>query len=107
MAESDRCSELPKVVVRRSIGRAILAEVVRERKACVRDIVGRYNQPEFVALRVEFIRRAHSQGVGSITIGRIIKRDHTTVLYHLRNWRPRKNAWRAAKMAREASARAQ
>jgi hypothetical protein len=96
-------TDLPKTVLRRRLARQVLADLVKERKASVRDIVGRYNQAEFVKLRVEFMRRAYAAGVGSPIIGRIIKRDHSTVLYHLKGGRAR----RAARLAREAAAHVQ
>lgn len=68
---------------RRFAARQMLKDLAVERKAAVRDIVGRYNEPQFVALRVEFIKRASALGLGCIAIGRILERDHTTVLYHL------------------------
>lgn len=64
--------------------RKMLKELAIERKAAIRDIVGRYNEPQFVALRVEFIKRASALGLGCISIGRILERDHTTILYHLK-----------------------
>jgi len=90
---------------RRFAARKMLKELAADRKVAVRDIVGRYNEPQFVALRVEFIKRASALGLGCITIGRILERDHTTVLYHLKpEMQVRKNAQRlrtAAKIARE------
>lgn len=100
MADKRIREGLPRSVIKRFAGRKVLADLAKERKASIRDIVGRYNQPEFVALRVEFIRRAAAAGLGSPTIGRIIKRDHSTVLYHLRGGRMRKAVWYTSRYAR-------
>lgn len=92
---------------KRFAARKMLKELAAERKAAVRDIVGRYNDSQFVALRVEFIKRASALGLGCITIGRILERDPTTVLYHLSpSMQARKSAqrlrWAKAKRENEA-----
>lgn len=91
---------------KRFAARKMLADLARERKSAVRDIVGRYSEPQFVALRVEFMRRASALGLGCVTIGRIVERSPWTVQYHLKpKMRERKKAQRArwlAKRDREA-----
>lgn len=91
---------------KRFAARKMLKELAAERKVAMRDIVGRYNEPQFVALRVEFIKRASALGLGCISIGRIVERSPWTVQYHLKpEMRARKQAqrlrWRA-KRDREA-----
>lgn len=93
---------------KRFAARQMLKDLAGERKAAVRDIVGRYNEPQFVALRVEFIKRASALGLGCITIGRILERDHTTILYHLKpemqtRKREQRLRWEAAKRRQEAN----
>lgn len=73
-------------------GKELLNNLAREHKTPVRDIVGRYNDATLVAIRVEFIRLATAMGMGSVTVSRMIGRDHTTVLYHRNGWRGRKYA---------------
>ena len=80
--------------------RAILQAIANDNKTPIRDIVGRYNDANLVALRVQFMKRAKALGMGSVTIGRIINRSHGTVLYHLNGWRDAKYA--AAKARAEA-----
>lgn len=91
---------------RRFAARQMLKDLAVERKAAVRDIVGRYNEPQFVALRVEFIKRASALGLGCTSIGRIVGRSCWTVQYHLSpEMQERKRAQRqrwAAKQAAEA-----
>lgn len=98
--------DLVTLAQRRFAARKMLKELAVERKAAVRDIVGRYNEPQFVALRVEFMRRASALGLGCISIGRIVERSPWTVQYHLSpRMRERKRAQRkrwAAKQAGEA-----
>lgn len=89
--------DLVTLVKHRYLGRQMLEDIAREHRAAVRDILGRYREPQFVALRVEFMRRAHAAGMGSITIGKLLRRNHTTVLYHLNGWRERKYAWARAR----------
>lgn len=92
------------MAVQRREARKALVELAKERQMAVRDIVGRYNYPEIVAVRTEFMRRASAMGLGCIMIGRILDRNYTTVLYHLNDWKPRKRAWRLAKAAAEREA---
>lgn len=93
---------MAKLARQRFDARNMLKALAKERKAAVRDIVGRYNHAEFVALRVEFIKRAAAHGLGSVTIGRIIQRHNTTVLYHMSGWKERKRHWRETRRDREA-----
>lgn len=98
--------DMVSLAQRRFAARKMLKDLAVERKAAVRDIIGRYNEPQFVALRVEFIKRASALGLGCITIGKIIERHHGTVLYHLKPaMRARKREQRLryeAKRGREA-----
>lgn len=66
----------------RFAARNMLAELAKEKRIRVADIVGPARFPPIVAVRAEFIRRAGALGLGSRMIGRIIKRHATTVLHH-------------------------
>lgn len=81
-------------------GRRMIEGLARKHRTPVRDIVGRYNDVALVAIRAEFIKWATGLGMGSVTIARMIGRDHSTVLYHRNGWRQRKYA--AAKTRAEA-----
>lgn len=87
---------------RYSAGKRILREVAAEARRSTKELTGTYRDSDLVALRLEFIYRARAAGLGSVTMGRVLNRDHTTILYHINGWRARKNAWAAAKRAREA-----
>lgn len=64
-------------------GRRILAAAAAAAGLQVADIVGRARNRHVVALRAEIMKRLSHAGYGSITIGKVLKRDHSTVLYHL------------------------
>ena len=80
--------------------RNILKVIANDNNVPIRDIVGRYNDANLVALRVQFMKRAKALGMGSVVIGRMINRGHSTVLYHLNGWRPAKYAAAKARSAR-------
>lgn len=46
------------------------------------DLCGRVQKSEFVNARREFIRMALLQGHSFSTIGRALKRDHSTIMHH-------------------------
>jgi chromosomal replication initiation ATPase DnaA len=82
--------------------RNMLKALAKDRKAAMSDIVGRYNYPELVAVRLEFIKMARERGMSCLTIGRVMGRHHTTILYHLNpEMKQRMNA--SAKVAVKAS----
>lgn len=66
----------------RFAARNMLAELAKEKRMRVADIVGRARFAPIVEVRTEFIRRAGTLGMGSRMIGRIINRHATTVLHH-------------------------
>ena len=66
-----------------SKGKAVLLELSKSRNVLLSDITGRYNSDYLVGIRKEFCLRAKELGLGCISIGKILDRDHTTVLYHL------------------------
>lgn len=74
-------SELAK---RRFEGRKLLEDMAKERRACMRDITGRYNYPFLVEIRRDFCIRAKGLGLGCVMIGKILHRSPWTVLYHLK-----------------------
>lgn len=73
-------------------GREMLKVLANDNKVPVRDIVGRYNDANLVAIRVQFIKWAAGLGMGSVVAGRLINRHHTTILHHRGGWRERKYA---------------
>lgn len=75
-----------------SKGRIMLKRLSEKHKTPIRDIVGRYNDPPLVAIRLEFIRQAEEVGMGSVVTARFLRRHYTTVLYHREGWRDAKYA---------------
>lgn len=96
-----------KIYERAELARSILEAVSQFYNIDVPSIVGRAKYKRVQAVRRQFCKMAYEAGVGSVTIGKVLNRDHTTILYHVRpHWRARKNAWRFKQIQRRASARA-
>ena len=91
--------------VRRKInlGRSILAAVSHHRNIDAKLIVGRDRQRDVMQARRDVCEMAHEAGIGCVIIGRILNRDHTTILSHVSpTYRAHKNRWRYKQNARRA-----
>lgn len=65
------------------LGKALLRQISLERNIDIPSIVGRYNYDYLVEVRREYCVRARELGLGTPMIGKILERDHATVMYHL------------------------
>lgn len=91
---------MAEAVKMRQRGRELLKSLADKHKTPVRDIVGKYRDAALVSIRVEFINAAMAMGMGSVVASRMIRRHHTTALYHRNGWRARKYAMAKAREAR-------
>jgi chromosomal replication initiation ATPase DnaA len=64
-------------------GRELLLQLAKSRDVLPSDVMGHYNSDYLIRIRKDFCLRAKEMGLGCISIGKILNRDHTTVLYHL------------------------
>lgn len=64
--------------------RRVLNEVSAETGVPVRAITGPSRTPEVVAAREKASVRLHALGMSFAAIGRVLRKDHTTVLAHIR-----------------------
>lgn len=86
----------------RYVARRILAEVSEETGVPIFLLVGQRRSQVIVRVRAEFIRRARAANVGTTAIGRVLKRDPSTINYHIGGYRGRKRVWeRALKVRRD------
>ncbi len=80
--------------------RAIIKEIAELRGLEPREILGRSRFQNVVRARVEVAKRLDERGYSSPQIGKILNRDHTTVLYYIgrgrRHIKPPR--WRAPKV---------
>jgi hypothetical protein len=67
---------------RYDLTRRIMREVARQHRVTVDDILGPRRDKHYIAARHEAMRRVWTEvrGLSSVLIGRLFKRDHTTVL---------------------------
>ncbi len=90
-----------KIFQRMQLARSILDAVSQHRNVDTKSIVSRARYEEVALARREFCELAYGAGIGSILIGKILGRDHTTILYHVNPaWRVRKDQWRYRQNAR-------
>jgi hypothetical protein len=71
-------------------GRRTVLEVAQERGIDARLIVGACRFQEVFLARVEVAERLHAHGYTSVLIGKILKKDHSTILYYLSGRRKRR-----------------
>lgn len=62
----------------------IIAQVAAERRLTRADLTGPSKLRYICEARWEAMRRLRERGVSKSTIGRLLNRDHTTVIYGLR-----------------------
>jgi hypothetical protein len=72
------------MILRRRRAQVILQLVARKYMVSLEDLMSDDRSSGLVAARREFFERAKAEGIGSTTIAKTIRRNHSTVLYHLK-----------------------
>ena len=63
--------------------RKLLKKISKKKNVDIKSIVGPYHDRYLVNIRREFIEKARNDfGLGAVSIGRILNRNHSTILYH-------------------------
>ena len=78
-------------ITRREERMLVIRQVAKTHGVSVHDLLGRRRAAWLVAARRAAIRAIHDQFDDSLPmIARLFRRDHTTILYHLRGWKRRR-----------------
>ena len=90
------------VVMRYKKANQLLEMFAKTERISIKDLRGRSSYRPYVEKRKEFARLARKQGIGSVIIGYLLERDHTTILHYINPsiYKGKRARYKAARIAR-------